>query len=459
MTGGELTNRERPSRCQADNQPGRVASPRRLPHVEVWLERIGHAAHTRDRMASQPRPDGTTRLMLFFAVVYAVEGLGQAKSGIIWQPLTHFLKEAQGWGPVQISVSLAVLDVPWVVKPLYGLVSDFLPLAGYRRRSYLVLASVAATAAFAWVGLIVTPAQIVPSLLVTAVAMAVASTVCGGLLVENGQRLGASDAFVNQQWLWFNVAAVVASLAGGLLIEVLSAQTALRAAAWIAAAAPLAVIASLGLVHEQRAAIDRAGFVGGLRALLAAFRSRDLWLIGAFLFCYYFSPGFGTPLYFQLTDVLKFSQGFIGFLSAVTALGWIAGGLLYRFALWRLPRRRLLNVSLLGGVVSTLSYLWLSDPVTAAVIYFLSGMAGMIANVATLSLAAAVCPPRAEGFTFAALMSVINLAAPLSDTIGALLYENVFDSHLAPLIVVSGAFTAFVLMLVPLVGRRDAITP
>ena len=55
----------------------------------------------------------------------------------------------------------------------------------------------------------------------------------------------------------------------------------------------------------------------------------------------------------------------------------------------------------------------------------------MVANVATLSLAAAVCPTRAEGFTFAALMSVINLASPLSDTIGAVLYEHVFASQLA----------------------------
>ncbi len=407
-------------------------------------------------MVSQHRPDGTARLMLFFAVVYAVEGIGQAKSGIVWQPLSHFLKEAHGWDPVQVSVSLAVLDVPWVIKPLYGLVSDFLPLAGYRRRSYLLLASLAACTAFAWVGMLTAPGEIVPALVVTAIAMAVASTVCGGLLVENGQRLHATDAFVNQQWLWFNVAAVVASLAGGLLIEVLSAQSALRAAAWIAAACPLAVIASLRLVHEDRAGIDRAGFLRGLDALLAAFRSRDLWLIGAFLFCYYFSPGFGTPIYFQLTDRLKFSQAFIGFLSAVTALGWIAGGLLYRFLLWRLPRRSLLNLSLVFGIVSTLAYLGLSDPVSAVVIYFFSGMAAMVANVATLSLAAAVCPPRAEGFTFAALMSVINLATPLSDTIGAVLYQHAFGGRLAPLIVVSAAFTAFVLVLVPFVDGTGA---
>ena len=105
-------------------------------------------------MSSQPRPDGTARLMLFFAVVYAVEGIGQAKSGVVWQPLTHFLKQAHGWSPVEISASLAVLDVPWVIKPLYGLVSDFLPMAGYRRRPYLLLAAIAATAAFAWVGML-----------------------------------------------------------------------------------------------------------------------------------------------------------------------------------------------------------------------------------------------------------------------------------------------------------------
>jgi predicted MFS family arabinose efflux permease len=307
------------------------------------------------------------------------------------------------------------------------------------------------------VGTLTTPEAVIPALVITSVAMAVASTVCGGLLVENGQRLNASDAFVNQQWLWFNIAIVMTSLLGGYLIEVLSAQNALRAAAWIAAAAPLAVIVSLPLVSEDRARIDRAAFVGGLTALLAAFRSRDLWLIGAFLFCYYFSPGFGTPLYFQLTDTLHFSQAFIGVLSAVTAAGWIAGGLLYRYLLWLLPRRSLLNVSLVFGVISTLAYLGLSDPISAVAIYFFSGMAAMVANVATLSLAAAVCPSRAEGFTFAALMSLINLAQPLSDTIGAVLYQHVFDNHLAPLIVVSAAFTGFVLLLVPF--AHGALTP
>ena len=108
-----------------------------------------------------------SRLMLFFAIVYTVEGFCQAKVGVIWQPLTHYLKESQGWDPVQIAASLAVLDVPWVVKPLYGMVSDFLPLFGYRRRSYLLLANAGAVAAFVWTTQVLAPAAIIFALLLT----------------------------------------------------------------------------------------------------------------------------------------------------------------------------------------------------------------------------------------------------------------------------------------------------
>jgi MFS family permease len=400
------------------------------------------------------RSDGMSRLMLFFAIVYTVEGIGQAKAGIVWQPLTHYLKETQGWDAVRIATSLAVLDVPWVVKPIYGMISDFLPLFGYRRRSYLLLANAGAVAAFLWTAQALTPPSIVFALLLTSIAMATSSTVCGALLVENGQKRNASAAFINQQWLWFNVALMVGSVMGGELIEYLSPAGALHAAAAIAAAAPLAVIASaVLLVDEERSALNVAEFRRALRGFFDTFRSRTLWLIAAFLFCYYFSPGFGTPLYFQMTDRLHFSQGFIGVLSSVSAAGWIVGGLIYRYVLRRMTTRSLLKLSILGGTLASLAFLGLVDETTAIAVYFFAGVAGMIANIATLTVAADHCPARSEGFAFAALMSVINLASPLSDTIGAFLYERVFHSQLGPLIVLSAAFTAFVLVLIPLLDR------
>jgi MFS family permease len=392
--------------------------------------------------------------MWFFAIVYAVEGIGQAKSGIMWQPLSHWLKVSLHWDPVTISASLAILDLPWVIKPVWGAISDFVPLWGYRRRPYLVLANIAAFLAFAGVATIDTTTAMIPALTVTAFAMAISSTLCGALLVETGQKNNTTASFVNQQWLWFNIAQMITVLIAGYLIEYLSPIGAVHAAAGIAAVAPLAIVAGVWLIQEPRASIDMQALRERFDALLSVFRNRDLWFVAAFLFLYYFTPGFGTPLYFQMSDHLGFSQGFIGELSAISAGGWIAGGLLYRWQLKHLGRRALLQLSLVGGVLSELSYLLLSSPATAVVIWFVGGITGMIAMVATMSLAAESCPEGADGFAFAAMMSILNLTGPLSDTFGSVLYQHVFHEQLKPLILVSAAATSIVFFLVPLMLFR-----
>ena len=53
------------------------------------------------------------------------------------------------------------------------------------------------------------------------------------------------------------------------------------------------------------------------------------------------------------------------------------------------------------------------------------------------------------------MMSVINLANPVSDTLGSFLYERVFHDSLAPLIVVSAAATALVFALVPFLKFQE----
>jgi hypothetical protein len=122
------------------------------------------------------------RLMLFFALVYVVEGLGQT-GGLIAQPLNYFLKQVYGWTPVRVTAWLTVLNLPWIIKPVYGVVSDFVPLFGYRRKAYLVLANAVVSVSFFWVTRLTAPGPLVAVLLVTAYAMAISSTLCGAVLV------------------------------------------------------------------------------------------------------------------------------------------------------------------------------------------------------------------------------------------------------------------------------------
>jgi len=156
-----------------------------------------------------------------------------------------------------------------------------------------------------------------------------------------------------------------------------------------------------------------------------------------------------------MTDSLRFSQSYIGILSSISALGWIVGALLYRPIFGNLTLKQLLNVSIGFGALTTATFLFLSSEVSAAVVYFGSGFAGMLAMVATLTLAADYCPPRVEGFTFAALMSVSNLASTLANNVGSLLYADIFDYSLPPLVMISAAVTAVAFFVLPLLELGD----
>src|ERR1700735_2672439 len=276
----------------------------------------------------KPQPESVTRdkkafnhLLLFFALVYVVEGLGQI-GGLIAQPLNNYLKASQGWTPVQITGFITLFNLPWIIKPVYGLISDFVPLFGYRRKSYLLLVNAAAIIGFIWVTQLTAPSDLLIPLMVTAYTMAISSTLCGAVLVENGQRLHESGTFVNQQWLWFNIAAMAAAVLGGELVEHLAPAQALHTAALIVGMAPFMVIfGTLFLIDEKRMPVNVEGMKATLRGLIAAFKRRELLLVAAFLFLYYFSPGLATPLYYHMTDELKFSQAYIGILSSIAAGG------------------------------------------------------------------------------------------------------------------------------------------
>jgi predicted MFS family arabinose efflux permease len=393
--------------------------------------------------------------MLFFAIVFAVEGIGQARVGVILQPLTSYLKTS-GWTPLEVTAYFGVLNFPWVIKPVFGLISDLVPLFGYRRTSYLLLASAAAAAGYAGIAILKSPSEFALFLLLTSYAMATASTLCGALLAENGRTFQQSGLFVNQQWLWFYVAIMASALAGGVLVERLSPAAALRAAASIAAIAPVAImIVTPLLLKEGRSTVSRQELRHTLDGILSALQSRRLWLVALFLFLFYFAPGFGTPLYYHMTDKLHFSQTYIGVLGSIASAGWIAGAILHRLLLQRMSSKALLALSIVLGTASAASFLLLTDEFSAALVNFANGVALMIATIASLTLAAQTCPRRAEGFAFAGLMSISNLADICSINAGAYLYEHVFDSRLGPLIVVSAATTAVALLLVPWLGLEE----
>uniref|UniRef100_A0A0A0K7D9 Uncharacterized protein n=1 Tax=Cucumis sativus TaxID=3659 RepID=A0A0A0K7D9_CUCSA len=78
------------------------------------------------------------------AMVYFVQGvLGLAKLAV-----GFYLKDDLHLDPAETAVISGFAALPWLIKPLYGFISDSVPLFGYRRRSYLILSGL--LGAFSW---------------------------------------------------------------------------------------------------------------------------------------------------------------------------------------------------------------------------------------------------------------------------------------------------------------------
>jgi MFS family permease len=394
-------------------------------------------------------------LTLVFALSYLSTGIA-AQFGLVSQPLQYFMLKELNLTAAQISSYLAIMMLPWVLKPFYGLVCDFVPFLGYRRKSYLALANLTAGVAFVVMACAETLPIILGALLLSAAAVAASTAITVGLAVEDGKHERRARDHFSLQTACYYGALIVASLGGGWLCQVLTPYAALHTAALVAALPVLLVsVLVLVLVREEKSQLNAEGFLKSLSALKQAGRSRALWLVALFIWCWDFSPSFGVPLYVYESKTLGFSQAFIGQLAAWNALGMLIGSFAYRWLLKDRSMKVQLSLAVAMGVVSTFAYLLLSTPASAVVLEIGRGTANIIAILTMYSLAADVCPARAEVSVMAALIAVRNLATEAATFAGGLLFTHVFDNQLAPLIVVAGTTSALCAVLIPYLGDPE----
>ena len=58
--------------------------------------------------------------------------------------ISFLLKNVLGLTATQAAYLGAITLIGWAIKPLWGIISDFFPILGYRRKSYLVVTTLLA---------------------------------------------------------------------------------------------------------------------------------------------------------------------------------------------------------------------------------------------------------------------------------------------------------------------------
>lgn len=76
----------------------------------------------------------------FVLGVVFVYGISQGLGGALARVGTeYYMKDVQKVQPSEAQVYAGITSIPWIVKPLWGLLTDVLPVLGYRRRPYFML--------------------------------------------------------------------------------------------------------------------------------------------------------------------------------------------------------------------------------------------------------------------------------------------------------------------------------
>lgn len=83
----------------------------------------------------------------------AMIGVTQGLLDLLTLPIFYFYKDLLGVNAAEISFYIAVAMLPWIIKPIFGFVSDQYPLFGYRRRSYLILGTLMETLGILYIGM------------------------------------------------------------------------------------------------------------------------------------------------------------------------------------------------------------------------------------------------------------------------------------------------------------------
>ena len=332
-------------------------------------------------------------------------------------PLQYVLKDQLHLNEEALARFLLIANLPIYVKPFAGILSDALPLCGTRRRHYVVLGFLVSSLLWLLMGLVPrTFGSLVSTYCLLNVFLTIVSTVLGGLMVEVGQRENRTGQLGAQRQGITQFSAMVGNPLAGILARQPYFLATAIAATVVAAAAPV-----FGRWLREPGGQQPAA--GPLREVArqgrAIIRSRTLWAAAGMVMLIVAAPGFGTPLFFYQTNVLKFPSELVGMLAMVGGAGAVAAAAGYIRVCRRYNLRIMLTASILLHAGLTLLYLAYRNPVSAVIIAAIEGATLSLTLIPVYDLATRATPKGSEALGYCVVQSVWNLTTMLSNYTGS----------------------------------------
>ena len=384
----------------------------------------------RDESASLPEPPiggaGPAmqwELMFYFAILNIAIGLGSPQ-GIAAIPISYFLKDTLRLSPVRLAIFVAIASIPVCGGFLFGFIRDRWRSPKWGDQQYLFACALVAAAGYFWLTTSTIDYYKLLSLVFVVVTLYVMIfTSAQALMAGVAQAYGMTGRLSVAFSFGYFTPAVISALAGGWLVAHVSVRGTFLIAAGVTIAIAMQAFWRLDAATEFESSLLPAE--KGFAAILRLVRHRPLWPAAAISFLWNFSPGWGTPMFYHLTEHVRISSQLFGTFTALQSLFFLPTTLLYGYLCTRAPLSRLLwwgtIVAILQGPIMFLAI----GPVSTIVVAILYGLFGGFATAAYFDLIMRSCPKGLEGTAMmVANTSMFALAGNSGNLLGSWIYSK-----------------------------------
>ena len=396
------------------------------------------------------------RTICIMVLFYLIQTYGSLP-GLFGLPLTIYLKENLELSPAQLATFSSLVFIPWMIRPLYGIIGDAFPLFGYQFKSYFISCyaltltvllglSTFQSYTFSWLVITITLVNIF---------IAFSDVLTDKIMVVRGRILGNTARLQAAQWTALGFGKALLYYISGWLAQ----NSNLSIIFSLTAIVPLVgLVSAFLLLADEKKQQKTVSIKNSLRALGLALKSRQLLVVICFIACLEFTlvPPLVNYLIYYYKDILKFDAQLIGALGTFEAFANGLGAIVFGIFAFRISRQLLLNLAIGLTAVSTLGLLFIQDMQSAILVSIFFGFFAMIAMLGVLEIAAKACPVGVEGSTYALLMSVYIFAKQPGPILGGYLYA--WGVSVPTLVIISATFTALCWFLIPLLKLDETKT-
>ncbi|UUO17930.1 folate/biopterin family MFS transporter [Dolichospermum heterosporum] len=349
--------------------------------------------------------------------------------------VSFFLKDELLLGPVQMSTIMGICTIPWMIKPLYGFISDSLPIFGYHRKPYIVMSGFLGCAAWGCLGTVAhTSTTATIMIVLSSVSVAISDVIVDSIVVERARNESEAKIGSLQSLCWGSsaIGALCTAYLSGLLLEYFTT----RIVFLITALFPLIISSVAWLITEKPINKDHKKSNNTKDQLLKirqAITQKTIWLPTLFIFIWHATPKTESAFFYFTTNELHFQPEFLGRIRLVTSFASLIGVWAFQRYFKHIPFRTMITAGIflstaLGMtnlllVTHTNRMLGIDDHWFSLGDSLIITVIGQIVFMPILVLSTKLCPPGVEATFFALIMSVFNVAGTVSYALGSIMMK------------------------------------